>query len=108
MAVNRKPGIASFRLTLNLCLFLPAALAASAQFVSMQVTTLANQRLPIDLLATHCGTPFFAAPELFVVKKYAGPPIDVWALGVVIYYVVWCVCRTFQLLAMALITFGNF
>ena len=41
-----------------------------------------------DLLATHCGTPFFAAPELFLKQAYEGPPIDVWALGVNLYLTV--------------------
>ena len=33
-----------------------------------------------DPLKTHCGSPEYAAPELFVVGKTYGPEIDIWSL----------------------------
>lgn len=42
-----------------------------------------------------CGTPSYMSPEIVMRKEYAGPPADVWALGVLLYALL-CGCFPFK------------
>ncbi|XP_041030478.1 serine/threonine-protein kinase SIK2a isoform X1 [Carcharodon carcharias] len=43
---------------------------------------------PGEPLATWCGSPPYAAPEVFEGQQYEGPQLDIWSLGVVLYVLV--------------------
>ena len=41
---------------------------------------LSNAQKSGALLQTHCGSPEYAAPELFIPGREYGPEVDVWSL----------------------------
>lgn len=47
---------------------------------------------PEQKINNFCGTPTYMAPEIVSKKEYYGPPIDVWALGVLLFVLL---CGTF-------------
>uniref|UniRef100_A0A8C4QNY0 non-specific serine/threonine protein kinase n=1 Tax=Eptatretus burgeri TaxID=7764 RepID=A0A8C4QNY0_EPTBU len=47
-----------------------------------------NRFIPGQQLKTWCGSPPYAAPELFEGRAYEGPQVDIWSLGVVLYVLV--------------------
>ncbi|TDL20349.1 Pkinase-domain-containing protein [Rickenella mellea] len=38
-----------------------------------------------SLLETFCGTTGYASPEMLQAKKYLGPEVDIWSLGIILY-----------------------
>ncbi|KAB5523408.1 hypothetical protein PHYPO_G00152230 [Pangasianodon hypophthalmus] len=47
-----------------------------------------NFFVPGKPLNTWCGSPPYAAPEIFKGREYEGPQLDIWSLGVVLYVLV--------------------
>ncbi|XP_061430343.1 NUAK family SNF1-like kinase 1 [Lethenteron reissneri] len=50
---------------------------------------LSNLYAPDRYLSTFCGSPLYASPEIINGRPYRGPEVDSWALGVLLYAIVY-------------------
>ena len=41
---------------------------------------------PNYLLSTFCGSPYYSSPEMISMKKYDGFKVDIWATGIILYF----------------------
>lgn len=53
------------------------------KIVDFGLSNIFNQNISLQ---THCGSPEYAAPELFVNGSHYGPEVDLWSLGRVFIY----------------------
>lgn len=58
------------------------------QIVKIADFGFANYFKQDNLLSTWCGSPPYAAPELFKGLHYVGPRVDIWSMGVILYVLV--------------------
>jgi len=46
---------------------------------------LSNTMTPGKLFTTWCGSLYYSAPEIIEEKRYVGPAVDIWSMGVILY-----------------------
>jgi 5'-AMP-activated protein kinase catalytic alpha subunit len=63
-------------------------LDASRSNVKIADFGLSNFMQDGDFLTTSCGSPNYAAPEVISGQLYAGPEVDIWSCGVILYALV--------------------
>lgn len=68
-----------------LCTSLSIFFAALVQLADFGFSNTFTPGMP---LTTWCGSPPYAAPEVFQGREYDGPKADIWSLGVVLYVLV--------------------
>lgn len=44
-----------------------------------------KQEYPNQTLTAFCGTPGYMSPQMAAKQEYRGPPVDIWAAGIVFY-----------------------
>lgn len=57
------------------------------EFLNVKIADFGLSNIMTDgnFLKTSCGSPNYAAPEVISGKLYAGPEVDVWSCGVILY-----------------------
>lgn len=57
------------------------------EFMNVKIADFGLSNIMTDgnFLKTSCGSPNYAAPEVISGKLYAGPEVDVWSSGVILY-----------------------
>lgn len=69
----------------RICLTINLTITDQALNVKIADFGLSNMMLDGEFLRTSCGSPNYAAPEVISGKLYAGPEVDIWSCGIILY-----------------------